>query len=443
MTKMVDFFLPKKFSSSRALSDNNLSATAWRARLIIGTCIFLIPLTMAMFVLRITQQNSNPTSVYTLLLGSIYFIAILIFTKYKGWRPWIANLTLFIGLHIIFLRTLTTGGSSSPVIFWFAAFPIVALFFTTINWGLAIISLVSFYLAVLHFPGILGLNIDNTITTSAPISFFITLGALLASASLSFLYESERMNNVEKIRKSEQALAASVKLNSLGTMAAGVAHEINNPLAVISGNIQLIEHLLEKDQPPLDKIRERIKTIDRTTKSIAKITGGLQYFTRNVDSSKAQVYSINNVINNVVNYISIPLKNKHISLTHKIENELFAFCNPDDLKQTLFILIENSIDAVEPLEEKWIHLEAYANKNGLYITLTDSGSGIPEDIAECLMDPFFTTKEVGKGTGLGLSIAQELVSPFNATLSYNKDAKNTQFVIHFKELAQDGHEDAA
>ncbi len=92
-------------------------------------------------------------------------------------------------------------------------------------------------------------------------------------------------------------------------------------------------------------------------------------------------------------------------------------------------LINNASDAIENLPEKWIEIACYNIDSFLYITITDSGTGIPKHIQEKMMNPFFTSKEIGKGTGLGLSISMGIIKDHHGELFYVTEAKNTQFCI--------------
>ena len=95
-------------------------------------------------------------------------------------------------------------------------------------------------------------------------------------------------------------------------------------------------------------------------------------------------------------------------------------------------LIGNAVDAVEPLTEKWIAIDFYIKGDLVQISVTDSGTGIPSKVVEKMMNPFFTTKDVGKGTGLGLSISKSILEAHKASIAYDRLSKNTRFLISFE-----------
>ena len=92
-------------------------------------------------------------------------------------------------------------------------------------------------------------------------------------------------------------------------------------------------------------------------------------------------------------------------------------------------LLNNAADAVSFLDEKWVKIEIQEMNGKIEILVTDSGQGIPEEIREKILEPFFTTKEIGEGTGIGLSISQNIIRNHSGSLSVNSDCKNTQFII--------------
>jgi C4-dicarboxylate-specific signal transduction histidine kinase len=112
------------------------------------------------------------------------------------------------------------------------------------------------------------------------------------------------------------------------------------------------------------------------------------------------------------------------------------FCRLVQIEQVLLNLLNNSFDAIQTLEEKWIRVEIKSDANNVEWHVIDSGRGIPEDVAEKMMLPFFTTKEVGKGTGLGLSISSGIMRSHMGELLIEKNAEHTTFVIRIPRLQE-------
>ena len=106
------------------------------------------------------------------------------------------------------------------------------------------------------------------------------------------------------------------------------------------------------------------------------------------------------------------------------------------ISQILINLLNNSFDAIATLKNKWIEVKGFNEEGLIKIQITDSGTGIDKSVVEKMMNPFFTTKEVGKGTGLGLSISSEILKSHGGSLKYLEDSKNTTFLITLPEYNQ-------
>jgi C4-dicarboxylate-specific signal transduction histidine kinase len=208
----------------------------------------------------------------------------------------------------------------------------------------------------------------------------------------------------EKERKSLEAkLTESARLTSLGEMASGIAHEINNPLAIIKGKIHNLKTKLEKeDKTDKDELISHLNVVSLTVDRIAKIIKGLRAFSRNAENDPFEKVVFSYVVNEAFDLSREKVKKLGIDLKVEVNENLLVECRPVQIGQVIVNLINNSIDAVSKIENKWISIVVSENKGLVRILFKDSGSGINEKVAGKMMDPFFTTKEVGKGTGLGL-----------------------------------------
>jgi len=230
----------------------------------------------------------------------------------------------------------------------------------------------------------------------------------------------------------QQAMISAAKLSALGEMAAGVAHEINTPLAVISLRVEQLEESIKNNEDDPEKLLKMLDAVKATTGRIAKIINGLRFFAREGRTLKAQVISVTDLINETLNLCKERFANHGIDLNVIIPNEnqsLKIECRSVEISQVLLSLLNNSYDAIEGLPKKWVNIEV--KKSGEYaeISISDSGAGINPVVQEKLMQPFFTTKPVGKGTGLGLSISRGLIESHHGKLYYDKNSSHTKFVI--------------
>jgi two-component system, NtrC family, sensor kinase len=227
-----------------------------------------------------------------------------------------------------------------------------------------------------------------------------------------------------ELQTTQSQLIQSAKMASLGELVAGVAHEINNPLAFVLSHIgtarkSLDQFRVEPAQPSTERSEElwqrahsRLSETELGLGRIRDLVLKLRTFSRLDEGERKQV-SISDCIESVVTILGHRLKDR-ISLTLALEPPDLVECFPGLLNQVLLNLVANSIDAIE--DEGAITIRAGAEGNEFAIVVADSGSGIPPAVRDRVLEPFFTTKPVGEGTGLGLSIAYSIMKKHGGSL---------------------------
>ena len=251
---------------------------------------------------------------------------------------------------------------------------------------------------------------------------------------------SEMLNRLRAsyidIRETQDALVQAEKMASLGTLSAGVAHEINNPISGIKNCVNRIiknPENIEQNANYMILIKEAINKIENVVQHLLN-------FSRKQDLSFEKI-CINSVIKSAVVLTEYKLVSNNISLETWCKEKLYINGSSNHLDQVFVNLILNSIDAINErrktnpglLGEIDIDINRKANK--LVIILKDNGIGIPEDIANKVFDPFFTSKEVGKGTGLGLSVTFNLIKEHKGNIYFNSLSQmGTEFVIELPEI---------
>jgi signal transduction histidine kinase len=223
------------------------------------------------------------------------------------------------------------------------------------------------------------------------------------------------------------------KLASLGEMASTIAHEINNPLTVISGYSTMIKNSLDKEEKI--ELAKKANKIHENSLRIARIIKGLKTISRDGENDPPQKIKVSDLVEDINSISFFRLSERNTELSFEYPDDLEININVTQLGQVLVNLINNSIDAIENLDEKWIKIKFEKIQGELIISVTDSGRGIPEQIVEKLMTPFFTTKELGKGTGLGLSLCKKIINQHGGTFFYNNQTKNTQFILNLPQMA--------
>lgn len=231
-------------------------------------------------------------------------------------------------------------------------------------------------------------------------------------------------------KQNELKLVHSAKMASLGEMAGGVAHEINNPLSILLGYTGKLSRQLSKPSFELESILSDLEKIKETTKRISSIVNGLSSFSRNSANDPFLETSLEKIITNTLGLCQEKLRINGVEIKiGKIPDILFE-CRSAQISQVLLNLLNNAFDAISPFAIKWIQVDVQSISDDRFrVIVTDSGNGIPAEIADKMMQPFFTTKEVGKGTGLGLSVSLGITQGHGGTLTLDKSCLNTRFVL--------------
>lgn len=235
--------------------------------------------------------------------------------------------------------------------------------------------------------------------------------------------------SLDKIETQKLNIFRASKMTTLGEMSSQLAHEINNPLTIIKSAAFSLNKILNSEKIDLPKATDYLAKIDKTTTRITKIISGLRAFSRAGDNDPFEQSSLQKLFQDITELSSHRLKMSQVKFEIEPFDDILFECKPSQIEQVLLNLLNNSIDGINDLPDKWIKIKVSTRKDKIIINFTDSGAGIPKDIAERIMEPFYTTKAVGKGTGLGLSISKGLIEGHQGKLSYNSESKYTQFII--------------
>ncbi|MDR4989056.1 MAG: ATP-binding protein [Bacteroidales bacterium] len=216
----------------------------------------------------------------------------------------------------------------------------------------------------------------------------------------------------------QQSLLQSEKLAAIGTLTAGVAHEINNPLAGISIGLRR----LKKEPENIKQVKEYSELMQEALSRIEKVVDDLLTFSRKDDEVYEEV-ELTEVIKKAIKLAKYRVKSEKIQIVlDKKAEEVNVHASPNRLEQVFLNIIINSIDAIMEKMEKQPRLEGQirvvvSEMNDMaHVVFSDNGPGIAEDIKDKIFDPFFTTKGVGKGTGLGLSVSYEIIRGHGGTI---------------------------
>lgn len=240
-----------------------------------------------------------------------------------------------------------------------------------------------------------------------------------------------RLNQTKaELLKQQQILIASTKFAALGEMAGGVAHEINNPLSIIYGRARQSQLKFSH----LPDVVAVFAGIEKIATRIAKIVKAMKTFSRDGESDPMEPCLLTNILDDAIELCREKIQHSGIEFRQApTPPHLYVSGRAVQLAQVVYNLIGNAIDAlgILPKQESppWIAVEVITMDTFLEVRIVDSGPGIPTNIKEKLMQPFFTTKAVGKGTGLGLSISSGICTAHGGRLYLDETGKNTTFAI--------------
>lgn len=232
----------------------------------------------------------------------------------------------------------------------------------------------------------------------------------------------------------------SAKFAALGEMAGGVAHEINNPMAIIIGKCRQLSFALTDDTitPENRTLARKCATaLTETADRVVKIVHGLQTISRTSDNDPFVKTKLKAIFADAIALSTARFKYQGIDLSvAEPADDLEIECRPTRIVQLLVNLLNNAYDAIETLDDKWIKITVQPFGECVDLLVTDSGPGIPPDLRARIMQPFFTTKEAGRGTGLGLSITKGIIDEHHGVLLIDETCPNTRFVVRLP-TAQD------
>lgn len=233
-----------------------------------------------------------------------------------------------------------------------------------------------------------------------------------------------------QMEEGQARMIYSSKMASLGQMAAGISHEINNPLAIISGSVDQILRVIQQPNPNLDFVKERCEKLKNTVKRITKIIFGLKTFAGESSVQEKEVVDAKSLIEDALSFCEAKLKSNGIEMRLPAEGlESQVICNRVQVCQVIVNLLNNSTLSIKTLPDPWIEIKALERNEMIEFTLTDSGGGIPKAIREKIMEPFFSTRTGGQGTGLGLSISKGIIEAHGGRLWLDEACPNTRFVF--------------
>ncbi len=280
-------------------------------------------------------------------------------------------------------------------------------------------------------------TISNTIHSS------ILVDELKSKAQELFTINSELESAYHLLKENQQKLLVSEKMASLGRITAGIAHEMNTPLAAVRTSLKELGDFIHEYNESIGNLSvlpedhrlisaDMMRCLKLATQSAEKSVGFIKAInsqTTNVNASNIQVFNAVQVIKEALAVLEFAIRKGNCKLFTNFDNSIKLYGDPNKLVQVATNLVINSIDACKP-DGGTISILIENNGDGFArLTFQDTGCGIPEEIKSRIFDPMFTTKPFGEGTGLGLSIVHDLINEFKGSINIESKKGLTSFFI--------------
>jgi signal transduction histidine kinase len=236
----------------------------------------------------------------------------------------------------------------------------------------------------------------------------------------------EILDTMEQLRKTQKQLIQSEKLSSIGILAGGVAHEINNPLNRLYGQLELLKRELLEPSGDLE-IDQLIQQFKDDLNKVRRVTKSMQLAA--VDNDKLVELDLDEIISNTI-YLS-QIEEKEIAVDYSIQKPLVIKCFASRLHRVLMAILDNATFAVTSShrDNKTVRIAVGKSENKLDIEISNNGDKIPDEYLQKIFDPFFTLKEAGEGLGLGLFVAYQLVEEMQGSLQVSQSDDWVSFHI--------------
>jgi two-component system sensor histidine kinase PilS (NtrC family) len=378
-------------------------------------------------------------AVYGVIAGIFFLSAVYAWLlKHSELYFFQAHLQITLDTFIVSLIIFITGGFSSIFSFLYLVVVIYASVFLLRAWSFltAILCCLQYGIIIaLEYSGIIRPVLFDSVSLAANVAGFqvvykiimILLACLMVAFLGNLLAEQAR-----KTRRELAALEAHVKrvdkMAAVGEMAAGLAHEIKNPLASLSGSIQLLQ-----DDTPSDSAHGKLmRIVLRETDRLSSLLSNFLMFAR-PPAGEPEAIDLGKALTDTVALFEKDAKCRStLTIRKRFENGVWIEMDPAHLRQVLWNLLANAAEAIEGTGVIDIFLDN-EKRGAVRLEIRDTGCGIPKEKIKLIFDPFFTTK--ARGTGLGLSIVYSILESYGNRLDVeSRVGEGTTFIVHFKRV---------
>jgi signal transduction histidine kinase len=350
------------------------------------------------------------TAAKMLFVIAANFLVVLSHQQFNGQIP----------TYLYFFAT-----ASGPLVLFEARNFVAILSCALMSFGLGMLTIIQ--------PNLLGMSPPilppGSVELIVPVVYLTSFMIAIAPPALLFLL-SNNLN--DRVLREQARRFHSSRLQSLGEIAAGVAHEINNPLAVVAAKAEALLERLESPTPAvLKKMQQDLEFIDRNCGHIARIVRTLQNYSRQSAGDAPALTHLRSLIVDTCMLMKQMADKSHTQITIHCPDDIHLPLVNSEMMQALSNLISNAIDAQLTVEEskRMVEISGIRSADKVLITVADHGPGIDTADAPKIFEPFFTTKDPGKGTGLGLGIVQAIANRHHGIVRHDRVDQMTRFII--------------
>jgi signal transduction histidine kinase len=426
MTRFLDFFLPKQIVSTDDDSD-----TLLRARVIVIFWIFGIIVSSFIWL---TCPSGHLLYYISLSLVVAVCVISLICFKFSFLsleKLGITSTLTHVSCLILFIYS--EGVVFSATTNWASTAVLLAVCFVNLRFGFFILAIMIGVMTHSHFYfRHKGLTLppswsydkwaDNLLLDQvfSLIALYIVI--------IFLIYSNRKM--LHRLLGAREVVYQSSRLTEMGKVAASIAHEVNNPLSVIIGNSNLIQNELTEEKIDLATISKFNTRINRSCNKAFNIVRNIMNLARDVSSEKTTSFQLSKLMLDIQEVAAAQIMKKKIKFELKTAGDDIVLRGKyTQLYQALVNLLNNAIDAVIDVKQPSIIIEICRSNSSLDIMIIDNGPGISPELEKRVLEPLFTTKNVGKGTGLGLSIVNNMLEQHDGKLIIDRRFKDSRMTV--------------
>lgn len=238
------------------------------------------------------------------------------------------------------------------------------------------------------------------------------------------LLELRKANH--QLSEQHQLLVNKARLQTIGELASGVCHQINNPLAIIVGRSMILRSQLKQKLANDPEVMKELDVIDQTSQRISGILKALRMYAKDF-GNEISVNSVNEIVDDAMTLIKGKLTAEKVTLHYERGNEARAMMNKNQISQVVLDLLNNAVEAMEETSSKELTVEIKTDEKNIHLVVTDTGKGIRDEESDKIFEPFFSTKN--RHFGVGLSNAKNFMNQHKGQIQLIKKKNPTQFIV--------------